>query len=242
MPRVCFRAAYLKILVMNAALGRIDLDPDHGEGDAARWYVTDDNSLPYSPERDRLIPDGTVVPGVIISGQYSGDRADVRCAARWAAGRWALEIVRRLQTGSRYDVPIKTGHFMRVAAFDHGQYQTYTAGSADISGGGVVSQVCKVTINGDVVAANPGDLLLDAALMNGIELPHDCRSGYCGTCRVRVLAGRCLGGASDISNVVHACQTRVISDLTVVLEKVPEIVQVSGEIAGLVNVAPDVVV
>lgn len=104
-----------------------------------------------------------------------------------------------------------------------------------------MSQVCRLTINGDVVAANPGDLLLDAALMNGIELPHDCRSGYCGTCRVRVLAGRCLGGASDISNVVHACQTRVISDLTVVLEKVPEIVQVSGEIAGLVNVAPDVV-
>ena len=109
------------LAVMNAALGRIDLDPDHGEGDAARWYVTDDNSLPYSPERDRLIPDGTVVPGVIISGQYSGDRADVRCAARWAAGRWALEIVRRLQTGSRYDVPIKTGIFMRVAAFDHAQ-------------------------------------------------------------------------------------------------------------------------
>lgn len=104
-----------------------------------------------------------------------------------------------------------------------------------------MSQVCRLTINGDVVAANPGDLLLDAALMNGIELPHDCRSGYCGTCRVRVLAGRCLGGASDIPNVIHACQTRVISDLTVVLEKVPEIVQVSGEIAGLVNVAPDVV-
>ena len=78
-------------------------------------------SVPYSPERDRLIPDGTLVPGVIISGEYSGDRADVRCAARWAAGRWALEVTRRLDTGSPYDLPIKTGTFMRVAAFDHAQ-------------------------------------------------------------------------------------------------------------------------
>ena len=62
-----------------------------------------------------------VVPGVIISGKYSGDRADVRCAARWAAGRWALEVVRRLEAQSRYDVPIRTGTFMRVAAFDHAQ-------------------------------------------------------------------------------------------------------------------------
>ena len=62
------RALTERFAVMNAALGRMDLDPDHGEGDAARWYVTDDNSLPYSPERDRLIPDGTVVTGVIVSG------------------------------------------------------------------------------------------------------------------------------------------------------------------------------
>ncbi len=107
--------------VMKAALGRVDLDPDHGESEAARWFMTEEDSVPYSPERDRLIPDGTVMPGVIISGEYSGDRADVRCAARWAAGRWALEVTRRLDTGSPYDLPIKTGTFMRVAAFDHAQ-------------------------------------------------------------------------------------------------------------------------
>jgi hypothetical protein len=107
--------------VMKAALGRVDLDPDHGESEAARWFMTEEDSVPYSPERDRLIPDGTVMPGVFISGEYSGDRADVRCAARWAAGRWALEVTRRLDTGSPYDLPIKTGTFMRVAAFDHAQ-------------------------------------------------------------------------------------------------------------------------
>jgi len=60
-------------------------------------------------------------PSAIVTGAFSGDRADVRCAARWASGRWALEVVRRLDTGSRYDVAIKSGVFMRVAAFDHSQ-------------------------------------------------------------------------------------------------------------------------
>jgi hypothetical protein len=104
-----------------AALGHLDLDPNHGESEGARWYMTEEESLPYSAELDQKISEGTVVPGVIISGKYSGDRADVRCAGRWAAGRWALEVVRRLEAQSRYDVPIRTGTFMRVAAFDHAQ-------------------------------------------------------------------------------------------------------------------------
>ena len=103
------------------ALGRIDLDPDHSESEEARWFMTSADSLPYSPQLDKSIPDGTVVPGVVISGQYLGDRADVRCAGRWAGGQWALEVTRRLDTQSPYDLPIKTGTFMRVAAFDHTQ-------------------------------------------------------------------------------------------------------------------------
>jgi Ethylbenzene dehydrogenase/Prokaryotic cytochrome b561 len=108
---------------MSAALGRVDLNPNHGESEGARWYMTEGESIPYSPERDRLIPDGAVVPGVIISGEYSGNRADVECAGRWAAGRWALEVTRRLTAQGPYDVPIKSGIFMRVAAFDHTQIQ-----------------------------------------------------------------------------------------------------------------------
>ena len=104
-----------------AALGRIDLDPNHGDGEGARWYMNEEESVPYSADRDQQIPEGAVIPGVVISGKYAGDRADVRGAARWAAGRWALEVVRRLETKSRYDTPISTGIFMRVAAFDHTQ-------------------------------------------------------------------------------------------------------------------------
>jgi hypothetical protein len=104
-----------------AALDKIDLDPNHGESDDARWFMTEEDSVPFSRELSAKIPVGTVIPGVIVSGSYTGDRADVRCAARWAAGRWALEVTRRLNTGSPYDVPIDTGTFLRVAAFDHSQ-------------------------------------------------------------------------------------------------------------------------
>jgi len=104
-----------------AAMGEIDLDPDHGEGDNARWFMTEAESIPYSVEADASIPIGAVIPGVIIVGEFTGDRADLRCAARWAAGHWVLEVARRLDTHSEYDVPIKSGVVMRVAAFDHSQ-------------------------------------------------------------------------------------------------------------------------
>ena len=103
------------------ALGDIDLDPDHGESDGARWFMTEQDSVPYSTELDARIPTGTVIPGVILGGEFSGDRADVRSAARWASGLWALEVKRRLDTTSEFDVPIRSGVHMRVAAFDHSQ-------------------------------------------------------------------------------------------------------------------------
>jgi len=106
---------------MTAAMGQVDLDPAHGESEGARWFMTESESVPYSADADQQIPVGTVIPGVILGGEFSGDRADVRCAARWASGHWSLEVARRLNTGSEFDVPIRSGVFMRVAAFDHSQ-------------------------------------------------------------------------------------------------------------------------
>ena len=103
------------------AMGQITLDPEVGESDGARWFMTEAETLPYTSDLDQTIPVGTVVPGVIIAGDFSGDRADVRCAARWASGHWALEVTRRLDTHSQYDVPLASGTYMRLAAFDHSQ-------------------------------------------------------------------------------------------------------------------------
>jgi NAD(P)H-flavin reductase/ferredoxin len=103
-----------------------------------------------------------------------------------------------------------------------------------------MSKVCKVTINAETIYAKCGDVLLDAALMNGIDLPHDCRSGYCDTCRVRVVSGRCLGDAPGNGRVVHACQTRVISDLRVVVEKTPRTTETTGTVTGIAEIASGV--
>jgi hypothetical protein len=104
-----------------AAMGRIDLDSDQGEPIGARWWMTEDESAPYSTEADDAIPVGTVIPGVLIKGEYSGDKADIRGAARWAAGRWTLETARKLDTGSDKDMPLATGTFLWVSVFDHSQ-------------------------------------------------------------------------------------------------------------------------
>jgi 3-phenylpropionate/trans-cinnamate dioxygenase ferredoxin reductase subunit len=102
-------------------------------------------------------------------------------------------------------------------------------------------KTCKVTLNKESFLANCGDLLLDSALMNGIDLPHDCRSGICGACRVRLVDGRVFGGHEHGDEMIHACQARIISDLEIVTEPVPEPVTMSARIARIVHLASDVV-
>jgi 3-phenylpropionate/trans-cinnamate dioxygenase ferredoxin reductase subunit len=58
---------------------------------------------------------------------------------------------------------------------------------------------------------------------------------------VRVLAGRFFGGQSSEADVVHACQCRVISDLAVAVDDLPDINETSARVADLVRLAPDVV-
>ena len=64
---------------------------------------------------------GTVIPGIIMLDAQGVQRDDLAGFGRWAAGRWTLEIVRRLNTGSAYDVEIKNDVLMWVAAFDHSE-------------------------------------------------------------------------------------------------------------------------
>jgi 3-phenylpropionate/trans-cinnamate dioxygenase ferredoxin reductase subunit len=99
---------------------------------------------------------------------------------------------------------------------------------------------CRIQLNGAAFTANYGDLLLDAALMNGVEIPFDCRSGYCGTCSVSLVKGRVFGGETTDPGTVRACQCRILSDLEVTVEEVPEIVIHQGYVSKLTPLAPDV--
>src|SRR4029079_6634780 len=104
-----------------------------------------------------------------------------------------------------------------------------------------MSKICKVTINDEPFLANRGELLLDWALMNGVDLPHDCRSGICGACRVRLVDGQVYGGHSHGDDMIHACQARIVSDVEISIEAAPEPVALSAEVVQTVQLAPDVV-
>ena len=48
-------------------------------------------------------------------------RGDVAAVASWEDGTWRLEVARKLDTGSEFDVPIGDGTYLWVAVFDHTQ-------------------------------------------------------------------------------------------------------------------------
>src|SRR5690348_10299031 len=102
-------------------------------------------------------------------------------------------------------------------------------------------KMCKVTLNRQAFHAHCGDIVLDSALMNGIDLPHDCRSGVCGACRVRLVDGKVFGGTEQGSNMIHACQARIVSDIELVAEPMPETVSMRARVAELTRLAPGVV-
>lgn len=68
----------------------------------------------------------------------------------------------------------------------------------------------------------PGQTVLDAALLAGLNLPHSCRGGNCGSCRARLLAGQVdypqgaplgLSEAEVAEGFILLCRARALSDL-----------------------------
>jgi CDP-4-dehydro-6-deoxyglucose reductase, E3 len=103
-----------------------------------------------------------------------------------------------------------------------------------------------------VAAAQP---VLEAALAAGLNLPHSCKSGHCGSCRARLTAGeirypdgrRPLGvTAEEAGNgQILLCQARARSDLIVEARLIASVADVQIKtlpcrIARLTLLAPDV--
>lgn len=92
------------------------------------------------------------------------------------------------------------------------------------------SDLCRITVRGrdggeEVFDVRRNDLLLKGAIAQGVDYPHNCRVGVCGTCRTRLVSGRVSPmvdlALSPLSNdeirdgYVLACQAKVRSDLVV---------------------------
>lgn len=103
-----------------------------------------------------------------------------------------------------------------------------------------MSKKYQISINGQSFSAPGGQLLLDAALSNGIELPHDCRAGHCGTCCVRLVTGEVKGGAGIEPGIVHACQCRIAGNAEIETDKRSGVRIVEGVLSSLLPLSPDV--
>ena len=97
-----------------------------------------------------------------------------------------------------------------------------------------------VTANSVAFAAYPGEMLLDAALQQGISMPHDCRVGQCGSCLVRLKQGQLLGGETDTAGIFHACQARVFSDADIRYDRAPEVTKCKGTLVRVDRLTPDI--
>ena len=98
----------------------------------------------------------------------------------------------------------------------------------------------QITINGNSFLARRGELLLDAALNNGIDLPFDCRAGHCGTCCVRLVSGEVRGGEGSEPGIVHACQCRIAGDAVIEKDQSSGARTVEGVLSSLIPLSHEV--
>jgi len=99
---------------------------------------------------------------------------------------------------------------------------------------------CDLVVNGKRVRARVGDTVLTAALIGGIALPHDCNTRQCDTCRVRLYAGEIDDQGSRRGDTILACQATLTGEAVVEFDEVPEPKKVSGTVASVVQITPDI--
>lgn len=98
----------------------------------------------------------------------------------------------------------------------------------------------QITINGNTFLARRGELLLDAALSNGIDLPYNCRAGHCGTCCVQLVSGEVRGGEGSEVGIVHACQCRIVGDAVIERGEPSGVRTVEGVLSSLRPLSPEI--
>ena len=94
----------------------------------------------------------------------------------------------------------------------------------------------KIRNSGREFDARPGQSLLDAAIGAGLNLPHSCRGGNCGSCVAQLLHGQThypnglplgISTAQSAQQFVLMCQARALSDVEVDIQTVAP----AGEVA-----------
>lgn len=95
-------------------------------------------------------------------------------------------------------------------------------------------------INGRRIGARRGDTVLDAALAAHIVIPHDCATGQCNTCRVRLYDGAVDDRGTMAGETVLACRATVTGPAVIEFDEVPAETSRRGAIASIRDLAPDI--
>ncbi len=108
--------------------------------------------------------------------------------------------------------------------------------------------------SGKEFEAQADEPVLGAALRQHLNLPHSCKGGSCGTCRVRLLSGRTayphgrpagISAEEEAEGHVLICQARALDDLVIETREIRyvtdvEIRSLPCRIARMQRLAPDV--
>jgi 3-phenylpropionate/trans-cinnamate dioxygenase ferredoxin reductase subunit len=104
-----------------------------------------------------------------------------------------------------------------------------------------MSDHCTLVVNGRQLRANIGDTLVDAGLAAKLLIPHDCCSGQCDTCKVRVLSGSVDDQGTLDGAMVLACQATIEGDAEIVFEEVPIPAKRAGTLTAMRPLSPEIV-
>lgn len=103
----------------------------------------------------------------------------------------------------------------------------------------MAKDTCTLIINGKAHKARLGDTLIDAGLDNRIVLPHDCCSGQCETCRVRVVSGAIDDAGTREKDTVLSCLATVEGDAEISYDPVPIVRNTAGRVEDIEEISPD---
>jgi NAD(P)H-flavin reductase/ferredoxin len=99
---------------------------------------------------------------------------------------------------------------------------------------------CTLTVNGRQLRASIGDTLVEAGLAGKMLIPHDCCSGQCDTCKVRVLSGDIDDQGTLDGQMVLACQATIEGDAEIVFDEVPIPARRTGTVRAIRPLSPEI--
>ncbi|HEX7390786.1 MAG TPA: 2Fe-2S iron-sulfur cluster-binding protein [Acidiphilium sp.] len=99
---------------------------------------------------------------------------------------------------------------------------------------------------GEIIPVPAGGTILEAGERAGLALPHDCREGWCGTCRIRLLEGEVIYEEPPVAltqeemeaGYALACQGRPAGDLLISVPASPALPEPQRYLAVLRGVRP----